>query len=77
MTSNIKLGFRWMGLYQVKIVFLKGFYKLEEIDGIELKGTYTRNCLKKFIYKKDAFIPINHELESDLDKINSLDKSES
>jgi len=61
----------------VKIVFLKGFYKLEEIDKIELKGTYTRNYLKKFIYKKDAFILINHELESNLDKINSLDKSES
>jgi len=61
----------------VKIVFLKGFYKLEEIDEIELKGTYTRNRLKKFIYKKDAFILINYELESNSDKINSLDKSES
>jgi len=61
----------------VKIVFLKGFYKLEEIDEIELKGTYARNRLKKFVYKKDAFIPINQELESDLDEINSLDKSES
>jgi len=61
----------------VKIVFLKGFYKLEEIDRIELKGTYTRNRLKKFIYKKDAFILINYGLESDLDKMNSLNKSES
>jgi len=61
----------------VKIVFLKGFYKLEEIDKIELKETYTRNYLKKFIYKKDTFILINYELESNLNKINSLDKSES
>ena len=61
----------------MKIVFLKGFYKLEEIDRIKLKGTHTRNYLKKFIYKKDAFIPINRELESDLDKTNSLNKSES
>jgi hypothetical protein len=61
----------------VKIVFLKEFYKLEEIDKIELKGTYTRNYLKKFIYKKDTFILINHELESNSDKTNSLDKSKS
>jgi len=61
----------------VKIVFLKGFYKLEEIDKIELKGTYTRNYLKKFVYKKDTFILINYKLESDLDKINSLDKRKS
>ena len=61
----------------MKIVFLKEFYKLEEIDKIKLKGTYTRNYLKKFIYKKDAFILINYESESDLDKTNSLNKSES
>jgi hypothetical protein len=61
----------------VKIVFLKGFYKLEEIDKTKLKGTYTRNYLKKFIYKKDAFILIDYKLESNLDEINSLDKSES
>jgi len=61
----------------VKIVFLKGFYKLEEINKIELKGTHARNYLKKLIYKKDAFILINYKLESDLDKMNSLDKSES
>jgi hypothetical protein len=61
----------------VKIVFLKGFYKLEEIDRTKLKGTYARNRLKKFVYKKDAFILINYELESDLDKTNSLNKSES
>jgi hypothetical protein len=61
----------------VKIVFLKGFYKLEEIDKTKLKETYTRNYLKKFIYKKDTFILINYELESNLDKTNSLDKSKS
>jgi hypothetical protein len=61
----------------VKIVFLKGFYKLEEIDKTKLKRTYTRNYLKKFIYKKDIFILINYKLESNLDKTNSLDKSKS
>ena len=61
----------------MKIVFLKGFYKLEEIDKTKLKGTHTRNYLKKFIYKKDTFILINYKSESNLDKTNSLDKSKS
>ena len=61
----------------MKIVFLKEFYKLKEIDKTKLKRTYTRNYLKKFIYKKDTFILINYKLESNLDKINSLDKSKS
>ena len=61
----------------MKIVFLKGFYKLEEIDKTKLKGTHTKNRLKKFVYKKDAFILINYKSESDLDKTNSLDKSKS
>jgi hypothetical protein len=43
----------------------------------KLKGTYTRNYLKKFIYKKDTFILINYESKNDLDKTNSLDKSKS
>jgi hypothetical protein len=61
----------------VKTVFPKGYYKLKEIDSIKLKGTYTRNRFKKFIYKKDAFILINPRLENELNSINSLDKSES
>jgi len=61
----------------VKIVFLKGFYKLEEMNKTKLKGIHTRNYLKKFVYKKDAFILINYELESNSDKTNSLDKSKS
>jgi hypothetical protein len=66
-----------MGLYRIKTVFLKGYYKLEEIDGTKLKGTYIGNRLKKFIYKKDAFIPVNPGLENKSDNINSLDKSKS
>ena len=61
----------------MKIVFLKGFYKLEEINRTKLKGTYTRNYFKKFIYKKDTFILINYKLESNLDKMNSLEESKS
>jgi hypothetical protein len=61
----------------MKTVFPRGYYKLEEIDSTKLKGTYIRNYLKKFIYKKDTFIPVNLRLENELDNINSSDKSES
>jgi hypothetical protein len=66
-----------MGLYYIKVAFPKGYYKLEEIDKTKLKDTYTRNYLKKFIYKKDAFILVKDDFESDLDKLNSLNKSKS
>jgi hypothetical protein len=61
----------------VKTVFPRGYYKLEEMDGTELKGTYTGNRLKKFIYKKDAFIPVDPGSENELDVMNSSDESES
>jgi hypothetical protein len=31
-------------------------YILEEMDSMLLKGTYASNCFKKFVYRKDAFI---------------------
>jgi hypothetical protein len=46
------------------------------MDSTKLKGTYIGNRLKKFIYKKDAFILVNPRLENKLDNINSLDESE-
>jgi hypothetical protein len=61
----------------VKTVFPRRYYKLEEIDSTKLKGTYIGNYLKKFIYKKDAFIPVDPRSENELDIINSSNKSES
>jgi hypothetical protein len=66
-----------MDLYYIKVTFLKKYYKLEKIDRIELKGTYIRNCLKKFIYKKNAFILVKDNFESNLNKINFLNKNKS
>ena len=36
-------------------------YQLEEIDRTPLKGTYTSNYLKKFIFKNNTFQPINKD----------------
>ena len=38
---------------------------LKEVDETPLKGTYTRNRLKKFIYKRGTFIPIKQEVKTD------------
>jgi hypothetical protein len=61
----------------MKVTFLKEYYKLEEINRTKLRDTYTWNCLKKFIYKKDIFILIKNNSENNSDKINSLNKSKS
>jgi RNase H-like domain found in reverse transcriptase/Integrase zinc binding domain len=70
MTADVKLGFRWMGPYRIKTAFPKSYYKLEEMDGVELKGTYAGNRLKKFIYKKDAFLPVDPDSEDESDNFN-------
>ncbi len=52
---------------------LKGTYILEELDGTLLKGIYTGNQLKKFIYKEDIFVlesSLSNGLSSDYDLTN-------
>jgi hypothetical protein len=59
MSSNLKLSFKWLRPYRVKkINTLKGTYILKEVDETLLKGTYTKNRLKKFVYKGGTFIPV-------------------
>ena len=76
MTSDNKLNFRWMGPYRVSEAFEKGYYTLEEIDRAKLKSTYTRNCLKKFVYIEGAFQPVQ-ESDSEDSSTNSSNRSES
>ena len=38
---------------------------LKEVDGTLLKEIYTRNRLKKFVYKGGTFIPVKQEVETD------------
>jgi hypothetical protein len=38
---------------------------LKEVNGTLLKGTYTRNRLKKFVYKGGTFIPVKQEVKTD------------
>ena len=44
-----KLAFKWLGPYQISnAVKDKGTYMLEELDGLQLAGTFAGNRLKKF-----------------------------
>ena len=68
--SDLKLSFRWLGPYEVREAnILKRTYILKEFDNIWLKRIYTGNCLKKFVYKKDAFTPA--DINDDIDFIMS------
>jgi hypothetical protein len=59
MSSNLKLSFKWLRPYRVrKANTLKGTYILKEVNRTLLKGIYTKNRLKKFVYKGGTFIPI-------------------
>jgi hypothetical protein len=72
MLSDLKLSFRWLGPYKVREAnILKGTYILKEFNSTWLKGIYIGNCLKKFVYKKNAFILAN--IDDDIDStISSL-----
>jgi hypothetical protein len=76
MLLNVKLAFKWLGLYKVnKFNLIKGIYMLEKINSILLKGTYTSNYFKKFLYKKDAFIlkDLNLNINLNINLFNASD----
>lgn len=56
MSKASKLGFRWLGPYRVSEANRdKGFYKLEEMDGTQLSGTFAGNRLKVFIRRQGFY----------------------
>ena len=47
--ASKKFNYRWTGLYRItKSDFLKGIYKISELDGVVLRDTYVSNRLKRF-----------------------------
>ena len=43
-----KLQPKWQGPFQIKTALEKGFYKLEDLNGTEMRGTLHGNRLKRF-----------------------------
>lgn len=52
-SHNVKLEDRWLGPYRVREVSEAGYYRLEELDGVELKEAIAGNRLKKFFERGD------------------------
>ena len=78
MSFDLKLSFKQLGLYYIREAnTIKGTYMLEEMDRTYLKGIYTRNYLKKFIFKGNTFILIDKTEESDFIKLDLTKGSDS
>jgi len=50
---------------------------LKEVDETLLKGIYTRNRLKKFVYKGGTFIPVKQEVKTDSIMPSTLEEGNS
>ena len=77
MLRNWKLSYKWLGPYKVhKAILKKGTYILEEFDGTQLAGTYSGNCLKKFVVR-NRFYGLVTDKEVESENSNDLEESES
>ncbi len=48
-SASKKFNYRWIGLYRItESDFFKGTYRVSELDGVILRGTYAGNRLKRF-----------------------------
>ena len=52
MSNQIKLQWRWLGPYRIQTANKNGSYRLEELDGTTLQGSFNGDRLKKY-YKLD------------------------
>ena len=80
MSVASKLVHRWLGPYRVQeAVPDKGTYKLKELDGTPLSGTYAGNRLKAFIKRESYYRPVDptgDDNVSDLEEESSVDPAE-
>jgi len=50
-SHNVKLEDRWLGPYRIHKIADSGYYRLNELDGVELKESFAGNRLKKFLFR--------------------------
>ncbi|PQE34126.1 retrotransposon nucleocapsid protein [Rutstroemia sp. NJR-2017a WRK4] len=66
MSNTMKLSYRWLGPFRVTYADpIKGTYKLAELDGIPLCGTFAGKRLKKFLQRDALFVPVEEESENE------------
>jgi hypothetical protein len=51
---NIKLEGRWLGPYRIREVSDAGYYRLNEMDGMEMKESFAGNRLKRFFRRGEG-----------------------
>jgi hypothetical protein len=52
-SHNVKLEDQWFGLYHIREARSSGFYRLDELDGTELRESFAANRLKKFFSRTE------------------------
>ena len=52
-SHSVKLEDRWLGPYRIREVSEVGYYRLNELDGVELKESFAGNRLKKFFVRDE------------------------
>ena len=60
-----KLNYKWLGPYRIHSVNQVGSFKLEEMDGVVLKRSFTGSQLKPFIKKTRFFMPTKEDETED------------
>ena len=56
MSTRIKLGYKWLGLFRIiSTIVSKGTYILEELDKTRKSKTVSETRLKAFVYKKGIY----------------------
>ncbi|KUJ23666.1 uncharacterized protein LY89DRAFT_679019 [Mollisia scopiformis] len=69
MSRSVKLNYRWLGPFKVSSAnHGKGTYELQELDGVDKKGTFAGNRLKKFVEESGYWYSINDKPEKSIEK---------
>ena len=74
--TEYKLDDKWYGPYRVREVGKTGYYRLVEVDGVELKESYAGNRLKRFFSRGELDIDRSERHET-IRVREGLDLSES
>jgi hypothetical protein len=74
--TDFKFDDKWQGPYRIREVGETGYYRLAELDGVELKQSFPGNRLKKFFSRGELDIDLSQHYET-IRVRDTLDLSES
>jgi hypothetical protein len=53
-SHNVKLEDQWFGPYRIREIGDSGYYRLDELDGTELRDAFAGNRIKRFIAGREV-----------------------